>query len=100
MRLPLQPARYISGASLARRPQSSAIGRNQVMRLLRTTLLGTAALVLALPALAQNAPGQGAGPAHHGPGPRGLATVFDQADTNKDGKVTWDEAWGYVQQRF
>lgn len=70
------------------------------MRFLRTALLGTAALALALPALAQTAPGQGAGPAERGPGPRGPAAIFDQADTNKDGKVVWDEAWGYVQQRF
>jgi Ca2+-binding EF-hand superfamily protein len=102
MRLLLQPAGYIPGASLARGPHPAAIGRKQVMRLLRAALLGTATLALALPALAQTAPGQGAGPAQaqRGPGPHGLAAVFDRADTNKDGKVTWDEAWNYVQQRF
>jgi len=26
--------------------------------------------------------------------------MFNQFDTNKDGRVTWDEAWGVIQQRF
>jgi Ca2+-binding EF-hand superfamily protein len=26
--------------------------------------------------------------------------MFNQMDTNKDGKVTWEEGWAFVQQRF
>lgn len=70
------------------------------MKILHTALLGTALLAAAAaPALAQPAPGPG-GP---GPGPRGErgpAAMFNQFDTNKDGRVTWDEAWGVIQQRF
>ncbi|MDO9711234.1 EF-hand domain-containing protein [Paracraurococcus lichenis] len=61
----------------------------------RTALLGTALLAAAAaPALAQPAPGQA------GPGPRGAGAMFNQFDTNKDGRVTWDEAWAVIQQRF
>ena len=64
----------------------------------RMALLGTALLAAAAaPALAQPAPGPG------GPGPRGdrgPGAMFNQMDTHKDGRVTWDEAWGTIQQRF
>ena len=71
------------------------------MRSFRLALLGTAMLASAvLPALAQPAPG-----AHHRPLPapvRGRAALppFARIDANNDGRVTWDEAWAYVQARF
>lgn len=40
-------------------------------------------------------PGPGAGPGG-GPGAR----MFQQLDTNNDGRITWEEAWGVVTQRF
>ena len=42
----------------------------------------------ALPAMAQRGPA------------RFTARLFDQADASRDGRVTWDEAWGLFQQRF
>ena len=72
------------------------------MRSFRLVLLGTAMLASAvLPALAQPAPG--AAPpaaARPGPGSRGAAAMFARIDANNDGRVTWDEAWAYVQARF
>ncbi|MFC7544360.1 EF-hand domain-containing protein [Siccirubricoccus deserti] len=59
-------------------------------------LLGTA-LLAAAPALAQPAPAAGGPPAR---GERGPGAIFNQIDRDRDGKVTWDEAWVYVQQRF
>jgi hypothetical protein len=67
------------------------------MRLLRTAIIGAATVAAALPALAQ--PGPGAGPGG-GPSGRGMVAIFEQVDTNKDGRVVWDEAWVFVQQRF
>ncbi len=82
------------------------------MKTFRMALLGTA-LLAAAPALAQPAPAPAAPPpAAPGsppgtpPGPRGdradrgPGAMFNQIDTNKDGKVTWDEAWAFIQQRF
>lgn len=61
-------------------------------------MLGAALLAAAaLPALAQPGPGPGAGP---GGGARGPAAMFDQVDANRDGRVSWEEGWGFVQQRF
>jgi len=68
------------------------------MMTIRAALLGTA-LLAAAPALAQPAPppgGPGAGPR----GERGPGAMFGLVDTNKDGKVTWEEGWAFVQQRF
>jgi Ca2+-binding EF-hand superfamily protein len=66
------------------------------MSALRTALLGTVLLAAAAaPALAQ--------PAAPGPGPRagrGPGAMFSQVDANKDGRVTWDEAWAFIQERF
>ncbi|MFC7476137.1 EF-hand domain-containing protein [Dankookia sp. GCM10030260] len=80
------------------------------MKNFRMALLGTA-LLAAAPALAQPAPPAGApapgGPAPAAPAPaarpradRGPGVMFNQVDANKDGKVTWEEGWAYVQQRF
>jgi Ca2+-binding EF-hand superfamily protein len=78
------------------------------MKNFRMALLGTA-LLAAAPALAQPAaspagPPAGA-PAPGGPaaGPRaerGPGAMFNQVDANKDGKVTWEEGWAFIQQRF
>jgi Ca2+-binding EF-hand superfamily protein len=65
------------------------------MKSFRMALLGTA--LLAAPALAQPAPTAGGPPAR---GERGPGAIFNQIDRDRDGKVTWDEAWAYVQQRF
>ena len=59
-----------------------------------------AALIAAAPlaAMAQPAPG-----AAHGSGPRGdrgSGAMFDRVDANRDGRVTWEETWTYVQARF
>lgn len=70
-----------------------------------------AALLVGLPAFAQQsaAPAQqNAAPAQQGQaqaqgqrqGPRGMERMFEQFDTNGDGRVTFDEAWGVVTQRF
>ena len=61
-----------------------------------SALLAAAALATALPTLAQPANP----PPAAGQGPRGPAVIFDQMDANKDDRVTWDEAWGFVQRRF
>ncbi|GGC55903.1 hypothetical protein GCM10011504_37830 [Siccirubricoccus deserti] len=66
------------------------------MKSFRMALLGTA-LLAAAPALAQPAPAAGGPPAR---GERGPGAIFNQIDRDRDGKVTWDEAWVYVQQRF
>lgn len=63
-----------------------------------------AALIAAAPllAMAQPAPGPGAGPGG-GPGPRGArgpGAMFDQVDANRDGRVTWDETWIFIEGRF
>lgn len=64
------------------------------MKNFRLALLGTALLAAAsLPALAQPSPGPG-------PGPRGPAAMFDRIDADKDGRVTWNEAWSFVEARF
>lgn len=68
------------------------------MTTLRLALLGTALFAAAAaPALAQPGPGSG------GPGPRGdrgPGAMFSLMDGDRDGRVTWEEAWGFVQQRF
>jgi hypothetical protein len=70
----------------------------------RSALLAAAALAAAVPALAQTAaptpPAAGANQGARGPGPRGPGALFDEMDKNKDGRVTWDEAWTFVQGRF
>ena len=66
------------------------------MNTLRMALLGTA-LLAAAPALAQPAaPSAPPGPR----GERGPGAMFGQMDANKDGKVTWEEGWAFIQQRF
>jgi hypothetical protein len=66
----------------------------------RSALLAAAAAAAALPALAQPAapPPPAAGGANQGP--RGPGALFDEMDANKDSRVTWDEAWAFVQRRF
>jgi Ca2+-binding EF-hand superfamily protein len=68
------------------------------MNRFRMALLGAALLAgAAAPALAQPGPGPGgAGPR----GDRGPGAMFNQIDGNKDGRVSWEEAWGFIQQRF
>ncbi len=68
------------------------------MRVLKTAFLAATALALALPAMAQPAPGAGQGGRERGG--HGMDAMFQQIDANKDGRVVWDEAWGFVQQRF
>lgn len=68
------------------------------MKPLRFALFGALAVAAALPAFAQ--PGPGGGPGGPGRGGRGPAAMFNQVDANHDSKVTWDEAWGFIQQRF
>lgn len=67
----------------------------------RFALLAGAALAMPLPALAQTTtpPPAANAPAGHG-GARGPGALFDEIDTNKDGRATWDETWGLVQRRF
>ena len=60
----------------------------------RMALFGAALIGAAAPALAQ--PGPPPGPR----GERGPGMMFDRIDANKDGRVTWEEAWAYVQARF
>ena len=62
----------------------------------RSALLAAAAVAAALPAWAQPA----GPPAAASQGGRGPGALFDEMDTNKDGRVTWDEAWTFVQRRF
>jgi Ca2+-binding EF-hand superfamily protein len=74
------------------------------MNTLRMALLGTA-LLAAAPALAQPASPPAGAPAPGGPaagprGDRGPGAMFNQIDANKDGKVTWEEGWTFIQQRF
>ena len=61
----------------------------------KTTLLAALMGLAALPALAQPA----APPRPDGPA-RGPARMFDAADANRDGRVTWDEAWAQLTTRF
>ncbi len=67
-------------------------------RLPRTAAALGAALLVAgaalAPAFAQPGPGGRGGPG------RGPAAMFVEIDTDKDGRVTWEEVWVFVQQRF
>lgn len=75
----------------------------------RSGLLAALAFAVAPAAWAQTAPSPTAGappaetsrsgPPSGMPG-RGSGGLFDQMDGNKDGRVTWDEAWSFVQRRF
>jgi len=70
---------------------------------LRSALLAAAALAAAALAAATPAWAQQPSPppaASQGGGARGPGALFEQMDGNKDDRVTWDEAWRYVQQRF
>lgn len=67
----------------------------------RSALLAAAALAAATPAWAQQpASPPAATGSGQGGGARGPGALFEQMDGNKDDRVTWDEAWRYVQQRF
>ncbi len=57
-------------------------------RLLRSGMLGAALL------------GGGVALAQPGPGGAGGRGVFEAWDANRDGRVTWDEAWAQVQRHF
>ncbi len=62
----------------------------------RTMILAAGLALLAVPmATAQPGPAQGAGP-----GGRGPERMFQQLDTNSDGRVTREEALGWVASRF
>lgn len=63
----------------------------------RTALLAAAALLAAGPALAQ--PGPGAGPRAER-GERGFARMFETLDANRDGRITFEEAWAATTERF
>ncbi|RAI59227.1 hypothetical protein DOO78_09325 [Roseicella frigidaeris] len=52
------------------------------------------------PAAAPPPPGPPGGGPRRPRADRGPQAMFNQFDTNKDGKVTWDEAWAVIQQRF
>lgn len=58
-----------------------------------------AALIAAAPAaaLAQPGPGTPPGGPHAG---RGQGAIFERIDVNRDGRVTMDEVWVFVQARF
>lgn len=68
------------------------------MRKTNLALFG-AVLLAGVPALAMAQPGPGG----QGPGPRGArggAAMFEQVDANRDGRVTWEETWTFVEARF
>ncbi len=84
------------------------------MRKTSLALFGMVLLAAApVAALAQPGPGPGAGsgvgpgagagggpgPGRPGPGAR-AAAMFDTIDANRDGRVTWEESWTFVQARF
>ncbi len=67
----------------------------------RSALLAAAAAAMAaaaLPAWAQPAAPPPAANQGAARGPMGA--LFDEMDTNKDGRVAWDEAWTFTQRRF
>ena len=69
----------------------------------RSALLAATAAAAALPAWAQPAtppPAASSPAAAANQGPRGPGAIFDEMDANKDSRVTWDEAWAFVQRRF
>jgi Ca2+-binding EF-hand superfamily protein len=53
-------------------------------------------------ASAQPGPGPGPGGGPGGGGPRGDygARMFERLDTNRDGRITWDESWAVLTERF
>jgi Ca2+-binding EF-hand superfamily protein len=61
-----------------------------------------AGLLAAGVAYAQPGPGGGPGAGGPGGGARGDygARMFDRLDTNNDGRITWEEVWGVVTERF
>ena len=65
----------------------------------RSALLAAAALAAGLPAWAQPAGSPAAAGANQG-ARGGPGALFDEMDANKDGRVTWDETWTFVQRRF
>jgi Ca2+-binding EF-hand superfamily protein len=64
-----------------------------------TTLLVAAGAMLAGAALAQPGPGPGGPGRGPGGGDHGQR-MFDQLDTNRDGRITWEEGWAVLTQRF
>jgi Ca2+-binding EF-hand superfamily protein len=72
----------------------------------RTALAIGAGLLVAGTALAQPAPGGGpnggpnAGPGGGPRGERGTVRMFEMFDTNRDGRVTFEEAWVVMTERF
>jgi len=63
------------------------------MRLLTsTTMLMAAGAMLAGAALAQPGPGPGRGD--------DAGRMFEELDTNRDGRITWEEGWAVMTQRF
>jgi Ca2+-binding EF-hand superfamily protein len=70
------------------------------MRLLSsTTMLVAAGAMLAGAALAQPGPGGPIGPGSPGRGEY-VQRMFEQLDTNRDGRITWEEGWAVLTQRF
>ncbi len=60
----------------------------------KTAVLAALIGLAALPATAQPTAPRPEGPA------RGPARMFEEADTNRDGRVTWDEAWARLTARY
>ncbi|HYZ32800.1 MAG TPA: EF-hand domain-containing protein [Crenalkalicoccus sp.] len=65
--------------------------RKMTILLLGGALFAGALFAAAPPALAQPRQDRAA---------RGPEAMFDRVDANHDGKITWDEAWAWVQERF
>jgi len=67
------------------------------MRKTATAVLGATLLAAAaLPAMAQP-PGSEPG---RDPITRRAGAMFERIDADRDGRITWDEGWAFVQQRF
>jgi hypothetical protein len=88
---------------LQKRANMARTGGTLTMIPTRIALFG-ALLITSAPALAQpyqaappNAPPPGGPPQARERGPGGMLRLFD---ANGDGRVTWDEVWAGVQQRF
>lgn len=56
-------------------------------------------LIMGAPAVSLAQPAAPAAPAQSQPG-RGQAAMFERIDANRDGRVTFDEVWVFVQSRF
>ena len=66
------------------------------MTIRKTLALGAALLLSAGAALAQSAVPSPAAPAK----PDRSARIFEMLDANRDGRITWEESWAVVTERF